>query len=499
MVTDSYAYDAFGNTAHGLGSSPNPYQFNGQSNDGTGLYFLRARYYNPGDGRFLSQDPLMGSEADPASLHRSLYASGDPVNRMDPGGREDFSLSGVLAATGVASSLGGILDAAEFAIKDEFAAAAGVDISQERVIAATITGNLGLGNDWIEPIQQSLQNLEDALFVFQLGSHLADLGKAVAQVHGNPPFSKFANALATSDDELATLAGEDDGNQLTGNRSTQEEGLAIGCNNCLVAGSMILMADGTLKSVETIQPNDSVISRNPETGKTEPEFVMQTVSRKTSVLVTLTFTDPGSGKTAESMTCTPDHPIFVQSKGWVPAGVLLPKDVVVTRSGSSLIVWAVKWQRDEKHGFTVYNLTIEDDHNYFVGPVDGGIWVHNECILNRGGSYTDLNKNKDSDQVAHHMPQNAYSKTIGRSLGNGPALGMSKADHDLTRTFRSRGARTNRLEATLSGRERFDRDLLDIKLLFGDKYDQGLNEMLNYADNLSDLKGVKAFWKPLLR
>ena len=60
----TYAYDAFGNTAHGLGSSPNPYQFNGQANDGTGLYFLRARYYNPGDGRFLSQDPLIGSEAD---------------------------------------------------------------------------------------------------------------------------------------------------------------------------------------------------------------------------------------------------------------------------------------------------------------------------------------------------------------------------------------------------------------------------------------------------
>ena len=54
IVTDTYAYDAFGNTTHGLGSSPNPYQFNGQALDSTGLYLLRARYYNPGDGRFLS-------------------------------------------------------------------------------------------------------------------------------------------------------------------------------------------------------------------------------------------------------------------------------------------------------------------------------------------------------------------------------------------------------------------------------------------------------------
>ncbi len=45
MADIAWTYDAFGNTVHGLGSSPNSYQFNGQSNDGTGLYFLRARYY----------------------------------------------------------------------------------------------------------------------------------------------------------------------------------------------------------------------------------------------------------------------------------------------------------------------------------------------------------------------------------------------------------------------------------------------------------------------
>jgi RHS repeat-associated protein len=52
-----------------------------------GLYYLRARYYNPQTGRFLSRDPEDGNAKDPQSLHKYLYAGGDPVNRIDPHGR----------------------------------------------------------------------------------------------------------------------------------------------------------------------------------------------------------------------------------------------------------------------------------------------------------------------------------------------------------------------------------------------------------------------------
>jgi RHS repeat-associated protein len=52
-----------------------------------GLYYLRARYYNPATGRFLSRDPEDGIPTDPATLHKYVYASGDPVNLADPSGR----------------------------------------------------------------------------------------------------------------------------------------------------------------------------------------------------------------------------------------------------------------------------------------------------------------------------------------------------------------------------------------------------------------------------
>jgi RHS repeat-associated protein len=49
-----------------------------------------ARYYNPNSGRFMSRDPEDGKKKIPATLHKYLYANGDPVNRIDPRGRDSI-------------------------------------------------------------------------------------------------------------------------------------------------------------------------------------------------------------------------------------------------------------------------------------------------------------------------------------------------------------------------------------------------------------------------
>jgi RHS repeat-associated protein len=100
-ITDTYDYDAFGNKINSTGTTPNNYLYRGEQYDSDlGLYYLRARYYNPNTGRFLSRDP---------SLHKYLYAGGDPVNRIDPSGRADsietiFTITVIATPTEVALS-----------------------------------------------------------------------------------------------------------------------------------------------------------------------------------------------------------------------------------------------------------------------------------------------------------------------------------------------------------------------------------------------------------
>jgi RHS repeat-associated protein len=63
--------------------------FAGQQRDAeSGLIYLRARYYDPRTGRFLSKDPVRGSAWRPASQHAYVYALNNPVRYRDPSGRE---------------------------------------------------------------------------------------------------------------------------------------------------------------------------------------------------------------------------------------------------------------------------------------------------------------------------------------------------------------------------------------------------------------------------
>ncbi|MEG4294831.1 RHS repeat-associated core domain-containing protein, partial [Microcoleus sp. C2C3] len=84
-VTDSYAYDAYGNLIAATGVSSNAYLFAGEQRDSeTGLDYLRARYYDPLVGRFVSADAYEGTLNDPMSLHDYQYAHANPVVNTDP-------------------------------------------------------------------------------------------------------------------------------------------------------------------------------------------------------------------------------------------------------------------------------------------------------------------------------------------------------------------------------------------------------------------------------
>jgi RHS repeat-associated protein len=87
VVTDTYDYDAWGNTVNSTGSTINTYLYRGERYDpDLGLYYLRARYCNPLTGRFLTRDVTKRPVFDPPALHKYLYTGVNPVNQIDPTG-----------------------------------------------------------------------------------------------------------------------------------------------------------------------------------------------------------------------------------------------------------------------------------------------------------------------------------------------------------------------------------------------------------------------------
>mgnify|MGYP001019216780 CR=1 FL=1 len=68
------------------GDSATHYGFTGERTDPSGLTYLRARYYNPTDGRFMNRDTWSGDVNKPLSLNRWLYSYANPIKYVDPSG-----------------------------------------------------------------------------------------------------------------------------------------------------------------------------------------------------------------------------------------------------------------------------------------------------------------------------------------------------------------------------------------------------------------------------
>jgi RHS repeat-associated protein len=308
QVTDTYEYDAFGNQLARTGSTPNNYLYRGEQWDpDLSLYYLRARYYNPVTGRFLSRDPKAGDIAFPHTLHRYLYASADPVDRIDPSGRADA------------------VEVAIQDVKNEGETAGGDALARQ---VSCILGAAGAG----------LNALGAIIGGDVIGSGLSAL-----------------NVVEAWETCSATATGE----------------VSTSCGLCFAAGTPIHTPRGDVP-IENIHEGDEVVSRNSETGKLEHRRVTALTPPHKDSLLEIRIEGERT-----PLHPTWSHPFWVKrgdatDGSWIEAGNMLVGDLVQTMQGSWRRVVSITPLPGQE---TVYNFTVEEDHDYFVG--EQGLLVHN--------------------------------------------------------------------------------------------------------------------------
>ncbi|MCS7464395.1 discoidin domain-containing protein [Paenibacillus doosanensis] len=96
-VKNAYQYDEWGNidASKSKEEIQNTFKYAGEQLDAeTGLYYLRARYYDPSVGRFINKDTYEGDITNPLSLNLYTYVHNNPLTNVDPTGHWCISADG---------------------------------------------------------------------------------------------------------------------------------------------------------------------------------------------------------------------------------------------------------------------------------------------------------------------------------------------------------------------------------------------------------------------
>ncbi|WHM36621.1 polymorphic toxin-type HINT domain-containing protein [Streptomyces sp. BPTC-684] len=145
------------------------------------------------------------------------------------------------------------------------------------------------------------------------------------------------------------------------------------CTQCFLAGTKVLMADNTAKTIESVKVGDQVTATDPLSGKTGPRRVTALiVTEHDKIFNDLTIK---TRRGHERLTATTEHPFWSPSQQmWVEAGKLTRGMTLRAVDGTTV---EVEGNRSYEKNARTYNLTIDDLHTYYVLAGSTPILVHN--------------------------------------------------------------------------------------------------------------------------
>ncbi|RZQ63510.1 RHS repeat-associated core domain-containing protein [Amycolatopsis suaedae] len=401
-------------------SWPDDKGFVGGVKDSSGLTHVGAREYEAETGRFISVDPVMDT-VEPQRAHGYAYANNSPVTFSDPTGLA-FSNScgpdGILCGTGLAMQsstytetrvywmkkkkysravIGRFLKAErerklwrarQAAARQQGLANAGIseqEYEELRKVAASKDG-------WFDKVVEQLPDiLGDVTGVNDIKDCVSggDMWACAGAIIGLIPLGKLGKALGAVGrifdaivegfkwaDKVAAarrrLSGVQDA------VAAAENAMGSACSvNSFAAGTLVLMADGSRKPIETILLGESVWADDPTVGVAGPRKVVGTiVSEGMKDLVEISMFPPSPLLSqAGTVTATEGHPFWLpETRKWARASELTSGTMLRTAAGSWVSIDTVNRSRSSR---TVYNLTIAGLRTYHVAVPEGDLLVHN--------------------------------------------------------------------------------------------------------------------------
>jgi RHS repeat-associated protein len=224
------------------------------------------------------------------------------------------------------------------------------------------------------------------------------------------------------------------GAKLGGKGFKLAEKLAAKCatGNSFLPETRVLMADGTTKRIDEIRVGDRVMSTDPDSGKTSPQTVSDVIvgdGQKTLVDITLDVKRPLRLAEQWRVTATDGHPFFVKSDdAWVDAVDLRHGDELSSTAADTTI--NVNSAAPRVVSARVFNLTVDNNHTYYVLAGSTSVLVHNagpckEVVLDRLASFEQA-RNKALDLLGKVDPSTrqpyvgrleSATSTFGRVVG----------------------------------------------------------------------------------